>query len=187
MGKVVKGKDAPEKSGPAVGYAAGLKRLERNRARREQRAKAKRAKQRAAAKQLGVPSPVPDEIALKSAGAYSVVEGEPTPLVTGQNKLLSDTDGCAALPPMPAGPSDMVGKIHGSPRMDPDFRLGRRSVPAQWEAIKVYDLRIVRATDNAITMVKGLSQQKAEELMLELARFNTDLVSVERSPRFEYS
>lgn len=165
MAKVVKGQD---KTGPAVGYAAGLKRLERNRARREQRAKAKRAKQRAAAKALGVPSPVPDEIALPPEFDN----------VLSASEMAPPTNGCAT--------DRYVGEIHGRPLRDPDLRIGRRS-PQEHHGRRVYDVTIVRATDNATTHVRGLSLEAAESLMLDLAKYqNSDLVSVERWPRQEY-
>lgn len=180
MGKVVKGKDAPEKSGPAVGYAAGLKRLERNRARREQRAKAKRAKQRAAAKKLGVPSPVPDEIPLPPT--FDNVLSIP--------RVAEPTNGCATdsatKPYEDVADLRYGGEIHGRPLRDPDLRIGRRS-PSQYDGTIVYDVMIVRATDNARTVVRGLGRESAEALMVELAKYqNHDLVSVERTTRREY-
>jgi hypothetical protein len=179
MAKVVKGQD---KTGPAVGYAAGLKRLERNRARREQRARAKRAAERAKkaveTPQHEGPKGLIDEYLAKDAEP-SVFGGGAAAEAT--NAVPPGYSGEAALPS-----ADRAGVIYGSPRLDPDLRLGRRSVEQPWDPKRVYDVRIVRATDNAVTMVKGLSQERAESLMLECARWFTDLVSIERTPRIEY-
>lgn len=149
--------------------AAG-KRDARNKARREQRA-AKRADKRA-------PQTPP-------AGLIdNIVETDPEPSVFGGGAAM----GATQMPSdVPAGYGDRIGQIHGRPMMDPDLRLGRRSVQQPWEAKRVYDVRIVRATDNAVTMVKGLSPDNAERLMTDAVfSIGSDLVSVERTPRIEY-
>lgn len=148
--------------------AAG-KRDARNKARREQRAAQKAAKM--------APQTPP-------AGLIDC-ETDPEPSVFGGGAASEATK---SMPEdVPGGYSDRIGQIHGRPMMDPDLRLGRRSVQQPWDAKRVYDVRIVRATDNAVTMVKGLSPDNAERLMTDAVfSIGSDLVSVERTPRIEY-
>lgn len=150
--------------------AAG-KRDARNKARREQRAKA-RADKKALQTPPAAPEGLIDEYVAQQDGAE--------PATTA-----ASSGACSDTPTR--GWQDRVGQIHGRPMMDPDLRLGRRSVEQPWDAKRVYDVRIVRATDNAVTMVKGLSLERAESLMTDAVfSIGSDLVSIERTPRVEY-
>lgn len=161
--RVTKGQEAQSET-----YRANLARLERNRQRREQRAKRK-------AKMKPAPEPTPDktpELPPESVGVGGAAMGGAFP---------SGTNECT-----PGEPVDQDGIVHGRPRHDPDLRIGRRS-PHLFDGRRVFDVTVVRATDNARFVVRGLREDAAEGFMRDVVfSFGSDLVSVERTSRIEY-
>ena len=176
MAKRTKGK-APQVvvTGQPAGFAASLKRVERNRARREQRARVKRAKE--AAK---------NEPTLTNVVQGPKYDAAPEPFLPPVEALKGSAATAGPSPSLIDEYADRLPGVHGTPRMDADLRLGRRSTPTPWDGKTVYDVQIVRATDNAVMRVKGLSENAAQELMIYCVRMFADLVSVERFRRVEY-
>lgn len=173
-------KGSPKDGTPAP---AVLRRaLARNQRRRELRAAARKAKLTGVGQVTDPPSPpgvidLPDMPPMKCENKAS--SAFPPEMLKGT--------GAAYVGEAPEVEQGRVGHVYGSPLREPDLRLGRRSVKEPWEPTRVYDVRIVRATDNAITMVKGLSLSAAENLMRDVVfSIGSDLVSVERTARTEY-